>query len=428
MTTFRGCDSEQMAQLAELIRQRAAVLEDQQHVCVRAGDVNWQGADAEDFRTQTHIVASLLGDLRARLESTGNVVRGEFEEQDRVSTADADLIDGIIPYIAGPMGLPAGTSPFPSFDAPDDFDIRPYVGGPLAAPLDPDFPDSRPDAPLDPPLGDGSGPGLGPWFGGPMGERIGEDGTIRGFPLPTPQPVPRPAGGSGSGSSGSSGSSSGTDDEPWLRPEDLQRASKERHAVVGKIPILAQAQEGVDTHARTGDRIDRWEETAQQHGLGPVTRPVFTVARINHSAEGAVFGDDSVLGQGFEEIDRKVANGSRTIEEVGGAVADGDLPGAARALETGMAYETSSTVRLVTTTAPSAVTGAAGDVLGGTADLLEPVAPSEVTDTVRGAGEAIASPGAQAEQWREDATDPESWIEKRRQYAPMPWDEDPGSG
>jgi hypothetical protein len=93
-----------------------------------------------------------------------------------------------------------------------------------------------------------------------------------------------------------------------------------------------------------------------------------------------------------------------------------------------MAYETSSTVRLVTTTAPSAVTGAAGDVLGGTADLLEPVAPSEVTDTVRGAGEAIASPGAQAEQWREDATDPESWIEKRRQYAPMPWDEDPGSG
>lgn len=398
MNTFWGCDTDTMTDLSAMFGERAGLLGT---LIERTADTvrttTWFGPDAEDHRLRTEDVVTTAHELIELLRRLGELLGEESAEQSAASAAQgstpADSTSpGSMPAGGDPLGVRAtppwvtGDRRFGGLSDRRVTDWGPLIGGPLAE-EDP-FAGRRPLAPL-PALKD-----IGPMLGTPL---------VRGVATAISAQGPLPEG-----------------EEFDLDPEILEEAQGDRRLALGAIPVVGSVQSLMGVHAGIGAGFDRGERMLEENGLGAAV-PVLDVLRLPHTITDVLLGEKSVLGQVTSGIDRGIANGMQTTEEISAALGEGDWSGALRAGERGAYRQADVTADLLTATPIPAASESLSSLLGTGGDLLEPVSP-EAAARLHSAERSADALGQSWEDWQDRLTDGESHYDLRRRYAPMPWD------
>lgn len=396
MTMFLGADTDQLESFAAQLLADAAQADALGEAAERAKGVEWEGPDADDFRSRLSEVAQRSGQCAEQCRARAQELRRQAAQQDEASAADgAGWFRGTGgPGTGGPGSgwsgtgtagrgehpAPPGLQP-PPFGSPQS----PYIGIPVhPLPLPAPLPALPPDL------------ASRPYFG-PM---ISPDPTHSPFPWPQPgaaAPEHAPA-------------------------EHLETARTLRHAALSPVPLVSLLQDGVDAHARSGEMIDDAEGWAQERGLGDAAAPLAGTARMLHGAGGFAFGTHSVGATVLEQTDALIASRLTTAEDLLDAAVAGDGAAGIRALEDGAARDSAAVVRGLTATAAPALTDSLARVSEGAADAVRPFAPSEVTDALDRSSEELDRATETWEEAHRAVTDAEGLLEVRREHVPMPWD------
>lgn len=174
---FLGADTEQLRQQGTLLRNRSSSLEDLLSALRdTANSVEWEGTDAERFRTEVDQVVGSQGlPLAARIEALSHELERQADEQDETSEADGGGGGGFpgIPGLPGIPGFPGGPQ-IPGLPGlPGGPGIPGFPGGPgiPGLPGGPDLPEFRNPFELD------DGPSKGFW-GDLLGEKAGPWGNL----------------------------------------------------------------------------------------------------------------------------------------------------------------------------------------------------------------------------------------------------------
>lgn len=211
-----------------------------------------------------------------------------------------------------------------------------------------------------------------------------------------------------------------------LDPAYEQEGSELRHALLARVPYAGEAQAALDARAHVVAMRDRMESFANEHGLGEETAPLFAALRMAHAPDEALFGEQSSLGSMLSGTDQLLGGALQTKDEVGGALAQGDLSGAARAMETGAYRELGLAGHAATATPISAYGPMISTELGAGADILDSPTFQGTGldgDSLRAQQESVDGFMEDFERRRTNLTDTEPLLEMRRRVAPLPWDE-----
>lgn len=359
MNTFWGCETEELTELSTRFDARALRLRALfQQIALVVRLMDWFGPDAEDHRLRTDDLVGTVLELVERLRALGELLEKEAQEQDACSQADG--------------------APF-------------QVGDPLG------------------------GRAVPPWsfegsYHGPLLSGPGEEDRLPiSGPLASEEPWRFPAPGS-----------LPEGEDFALDTEKLPAAERVRRTLLAEVPGADIAQMLPGAHEEIGEIFDQVEQGLEDNGYGAFV-PAVSLARIPHDISGVAIGEDSVLVQTIDSIDRGVANMIQTGEEVATEIGEGDLSGAVRAAERGAYRHAGVVADLLTTTPGPAVASSTSDLLGTGADLVEPFSP-DAARTLRGAEESVRRSGQAWKDAQEQFTDPEIYYNLRRAAAPMPWD------
>lgn len=393
MNSFWGCDTETMDDLSAMFGERAGLLSaviDRAAGTVRVA--TWFGPDAEDHRLRMEDVVETADALIELLRRLGELLGEESAEQSTASSTEGSSAGGAAPAGGDPLGVRA-TPPwvtsgrrFGGLSSRRVTDWGPLVGGPLME-EDP-LAGRGPVSPL-PALKD-----IGPMLGKPLTRQVA--GMI-----PPPSPLPE-----GEGFA--------------LDPVILEEAQGDRRLALGAVPVLGSLQSLMGVHAGIGAGFDRGERMLEENGLGAFT-PALDVLRLPHTVSEVFLGEKSVMGQVTSGIDRGIANGIQTTEEISSAIGEGDWSGALRAGERGAYRQADVTADLLTATPVPAAAESLSSVLGTGGDLVEPLSP-EAAARLHGAERTVGELGQGWEGTQDHLTDGERYYDLRRQYAPLPWD------
>lgn len=398
MNTFWGCDTDAMTDLSAIFGERAGLLGT---LIERTADTvrttTWFGPDAEDHRLRTEDVVTTAHELIELLRRLGELLGEESAEQSAASAAQGSTpagstSPGSMPAGGDPLGVRAtppwvtGDRRFGGLSDRRVTDWGPLIGGPLTT-EDP-LAGRRPLAPL-PALKD-----IGPMLGKPL---------VQGGATAISTPRPLPEG-----------------EEFDLDPVILEEARADRRLALGAIPVVGAAQSLMGVHAGIGAGFVRGERMLEENGLGALM-PALDVLRLPHTISEVFLGEKSVLGQATSGIDRGIANGMQTTEEISSAIGEGDWAGAMRAGERGAYRQVDVTADLLTATPIPAASESVASVLGTGGDLLEPFSP-EAAARLHGAEQSVGEFGQSWESRQDRLTDGESYYDLRRRFAPMPWD------
>ncbi|ASK67233.1 hypothetical protein CFK39_14230 [Brachybacterium avium] len=387
MNTFWGCETEHLTELSTIFDTRAVRLRaliQRALLCARAAD--WIGPDAEEHHRCTEDLAETVILLVEKLRKLGELLGKEAQEQDLCSQPDD------VTRLGGdPLGVRA-TPPWvqdefdrlPSLQGSRWKDLQPRIAGPFMAE---DPTELLPDLP--------SFDELDPVIAGPI---MAEDP-----PWATPPSRPLPEG-----------------EDFALDPEILAAAQDRRELALGEVPAVGTAQTLMSVHESIGDGFDRVELKLEDNGYGAFV-PAVSLARLPHEVSGAVLGEHSVLDQTFSAIDRGVANVTQTSDEVLTAAGDGDAAGAFRAFERGAFRQVGVSADLLTVSALPAAADTTSDLIGTSADLVEPF-NAHSAEALRTAEQSVREVGLGWERGQEQLTDPEFYYDLRRRYLPAPWD------
>jgi len=394
MTSFLGCIPEQMRELNDLILERTQQIRDLlEGLGVLSGAVGWSGPDAEDFRGRTGAMIAQGGATAAMLLRRGQQLSDQADAQDAASAPDR----GAAPGAEGPG--PRGSA------LPEILMGPPSPGGPVGGP-----PRSSGEGTWQETLRDRGGIGQ-PLAATPQElARLREAGTAALEDLRTPRPgVPAEEGG--------------------LRydADILAGAEGFRTLALRKVPGLGLLQGANIGHGRVEAAVEDAESWLTSNGHEEWV-PVLDLASTPVTVGGALFGDESVLGQSLRGIDQTLANRVQTTGKVGSELLEGDLGGAARELEYGMLRDIEN-VSLLTLPDPApAVLGAGEELLRDTANASELIAPSPVSERIHAAADGVGSLKEQMEDARGVLTDPQELLRRRREHLPLPWDPAPAQG
>lgn len=405
MNTFWGCETAKLTALSTTFGAGAARL----HEVILAGArsaraATWSGPDAEEHRQHTEELVESAGAVVALLRERAQLLGEEAVAQDLCSQSD-----GSPGAASDPLGIRAvpnwhpspGGGRAPRLGAIDLEDLRPLIGGPLAAEdptrlseLLPDLPPlPLPSLPPLPALPDPSV--LGPMIGGPL---AAEDPT-RGAVLQ--EDLPR-------------------DERFSLDPAFVAEARSERELGASGVPIVGTLQMAMDVHQKVDDAFDWTEEALEDNGYGELT-PLVSLARTSNDLSGVAFGERSVLGQTALGVDHAIANVLQTGGEVSAALGDRDVTEAVGALERGLFRNAGATAEVLTATPVPAIADTAADLTGNAADLVEPF-DAGTARSLREGEQVLGDLADGWEQGRRDLIDPERLYDLRRSALPAPWD------
>lgn len=370
MDTFWGSETESLSDLGAVFGRRAESTRrriNEVGVAVRA--VMWVGPDAEEFRRQAEEWTETAIGVVEALRRLGELLEGEAEEQERCSAPEGDG--------AAPTGPTSPDSPFA--DSP-----WPFLGPPKLRQGDPSGQGGDPSFPSH----------WGPWVGGPL---MGPAPWER-EPFP-----PLPDG-----------------EDLLLDPAAVEDGAGIRRGLVRMIPGGGPIQALPGLHESVGGVLDGAQRGLEEHGLGRLA-PVLAPFRVSHALSSVAVGEESVLVNTLDGVDRSIGNLLQTGDEVSTAIGEGDLGGAAGALERGAYRHTEVFGDLLTTTSVPALAGATADVLDVGADTTELFSP-EAAEPLREAQHAAEQLGTDWEAGREALTDTGRLYAMRREHMPMPWD------
>jgi hypothetical protein len=438
MSGFLGCETTQMQQLAGRFEKAAAGLQTWAAVLDAALAVRWEGPDAEAFRAAA---ARTGGQLRGRaeaLDARAEDLRTQAAEQERASSAE---VSPAVPWSTGAPGA-AGIGPVRGAQ------VGPAAGaGPdLGAMARNDLFDLFEDATgmdeedvlglVEPhPLGYGDPAGMSRWANETaqkMAKRLFEFAArpVPGWLAPG-QPFAHPLSSSLVEAARERAAALDAPVRPHDPSFDLDPAFEEhgshlRHALLAPVPYAGEAQAALDIRERVESARGRMQSFAAEHGLGEETAPLFAAMRLTHAPEEALVGRDSAIGSMLSGTDQMLGSGLQTNAEVGSALGQGDVSGAARAMETGAYREMGIAAHTATTTPISSFGPMLSTQLEAEADILDSPILRGIGidgDHVRAQQEAVDGFMEDFERRRTNLTDTEPLLEMRRRVAPMPWDE-----
>ncbi len=404
MNTFWGCDTESMTDLSALYGDHAGTLQTLGRTAgMTARLVDWFGPDAEEHRDATEKTIETLISLAETIRRLGELLGTEAEEQDEASSAEGtsvygqcpsddpgDLLSGI--RTAPPRGpiQGKGRNPLQPLDPKTPWWQQP-IGGPVHI-MDPEVQRAITKALK----------GLAkdfdqvrPLIGGPF---------MPQWEPPQPQiDGPLPEGESFD-----------------LDPELLRRSSEQRAMATGALPIIGTVQSVMDLQQSTEGRAERWEQALVDHGLEELA-PLTNIVGFSDASMTMLLGKDSAAGQMFDGLDRMWANTQQTGGEALSSLADGDLAGAARAVERGGYRHADALADVLTASPLPAMATGSADMADYVANGVEYVSP-EAAENMREGASIVRESGERYQQFHDDITDGETWYDRRRRYAPLPWD------
>ncbi|MBK0330635.1 hypothetical protein I8D64_04385 [Brachybacterium sp. MASK1Z-5] len=428
MSGFLGCDTVQMQQLARRFESAATGLEARAGVLDAAGGLRWEGPDAEAFRAAATGAGRQLRARCATLHGLADDLRSQADEQERVSGAegaDGAQIDSggaLIGPGSGVDGLDLG-----AMARNDLFDLFEDATG-----LDED---GVHDLVEPHPLGYRDPEGMSRWVDETSSELAKKLFALAQRPVPgwlSPgKPFAHPI---DPGLAEAVRERAAALDAP-VRPHDPssdldpgheQQGSELRHSLLARVPYAGEAQAALDAREHVESMRGRMESFATEHGLGEETAPLFAAMRLSHAPDEALFGEKSAVGSMLSGTDQLLGGALQTKDEVGGALGDGDLPGAARAMETGAYRELGIAAHTATTTPITSFGPMISTQLKAEADILDsPIFRGTGIDgdEMRAHQREVDGFVEDFERRRTNLTDTEPLLEMRRRVAPMPWDE-----
>ncbi|WP_152353391.1 hypothetical protein [Brachybacterium subflavum] len=433
MSGFLGCDTVQMQQLARRFESAASGLQTRAGVLDAAGGLRWEGPDAESFRAAAANAGRQLCSHSARLRALADDLRSQADEQERVSSAP-----GAGGAEAAAIGPAAGGAQIGPGSGDDGLDLGAMARHGLfdlfedATGLDEDDVHGL----VEPhPLGYDDPEGMSRWVNETSSKLAKKLFELTQRPVPgwlaPGKPFAHPI---GPGLADAVRERAAALDAP-VRPHDPsfdldaayeQQGSELRHSLLARVPYAGEAQAALDARDRVEAMRGRLETFATEHGLGEETAPLFAAMRLSHAPDEALFGEKSSVGSMLSGTDQLLGGALQTKDEVGGALGEGDLQGAARAMETGAYRELGIAAHTATSTPISSFGPMVSTQLEAEADILDsPVFRGTGID-----GDALRARQREVDGFVEDferrranLTDTEPLLEMRRKVAPMPWDE-----
>ncbi|PWH06909.1 hypothetical protein DEO23_08415 [Brachybacterium endophyticum] len=404
MTGFLGCDTARMITLAERLAGAAGRLAAQGELLTAAAGVSWEGPDAEAFREGSARARTEAASCAADLTDAAQKILVHAQEQERASSAEdspppslADLAERLGTPLRDP--LPWGHPEQDWGDAVrhDLFGLSDEELREIARPVPLGYRDHEEMMEAVRRTTDRAGEVVGG-----LVERARDLADSWGEPVRA------------------------RDDEYDLDPVFEKHGSHLRHVLTAPVPYAGEVQTAMDIHGRVSDALDSVERAAQERGYGEAVAPVVSVARAHGALGEAVLGEHSVLGEAASHIDSSLGSSLQSVWETTHALGQGDLGGAAQAMENNAYRQLGIGVHALTTTPAPMLGDAASSYLGAGADVLDsPVfAGTSVNgDQLRRAQAAVDGATEIWERGRTNIADMKPALDLRKQYAPMPWDD-----
>lgn len=437
MSGFLGCDTVQMQQLARRFERAASGLETRAGVLDAAGGLRWEGPDAETFRAAAGNAGRQVRSRSARLHALADDLRSQADEQERVSMAEG-AGGATAGTDAAAIGPAAGGARIGPGSGVDGLDLGAMARNDLfdmfedATGLDED---DVHDLVEPHPLGYGDPEGMSRWVSETSSKLAKKLFELTQRPVPgwlaPGKPFAHPI---DPGLADAVRERAEALDAP-VRPHDPsfdldaaheQQGSELRHSLLARVPYAGEAQAALDARDSVQSMRGRMETFANEHGLREATAPLFAAMRLSHAPDEALFGEKSAVGSMLSGTDQLLGGVLQTKDEVGGALGAGDLPGAARAMETGAYRELGIAAHTATSTPISSFGPMVSTQLEAEADILDsPVFQGTGIDgdALRARQQEVDGFVEDFERRRTNLTDTEPLLEMRRRVAPMPWDE-----
>lgn len=386
MDTIWGCDTETMDELAaEVVERVERLIALFDALRGASAAVTWTGPDADDHRARTATVARQGADLCGILREHARRLHDESAQQSDASRADpfadpgfAVRAGGIDPLRAPFTGTGSATAP-----RSGKFTLFPEVDPGFRHPIDHEKI-------------------AGVW------RKLNEPWSIPPFAGPFVPRLPH------------HGGELPQSEEYGLTQESLERGELARRTALRGNVYTAGGQAVLDAHTMAGEALDGAEAALIDSGHDEFT-PAVSLARVPLDASSLLIGENSTAAGIVHGVDHLFANYSQAGGEVIDALGEGDLAGAARAMERGGYRHLEALGEMATSGPISEVPGVSADMAGHAADAVEPVSP-EAADSLRDLEHAHREIADRVEGVRESVLDSETWYDMRRREAPLPWD------